>query len=267
MPSSSGFSGTTVLIVATLALAVFAASARADSVLLFQSHPFAAPKAEFAVSRNFSDCAKSAKQTSFCLEYMEYMDLDWEVRYRFELDRLTQVLLLTGYVMEAKETALKTLASEFFLAAMKSGNRVLDVVSLARRKPRDRVLQTAARFEQMGLAKSDLVYVLFEKKRYGRWARTARNVRELMLKMSPFTREVDIWVDKNGGDKLLVVSFAIPRATLKLKKEWAKPQKEEIEKAVSKIPSPNRNPIFRPKVSTPPGNPFSRGGRSHIGRL
>ena len=263
----SGLVRNTALAAVLGALVLFPALVRAEPILLFQAHPFAIPRTELAASRGFFDCSGSTGPTSFCHDYMEYMDLDWEVRYRFEQDRLTQVLLLTEYAPEAKEKALKTLASEFFLAAMKSGEQVLDVVSLVRRRSRQRVLRSAHRFEQMGLARSDLVYVLFEKKRYGRWARTARDVRELMLKMSPFTREVDIWVDDSKGDKLLVISFAIPRATMELEKEWAKPRREEMEKTVSRIPPEKKNLTLQPEVAAPPGNPFSRGGRPHIGRL
>ena len=225
---------------------LFLGSSSASAIILFESHSFAASKSEIAVSPDVFHCSEFKDGASLCKENFRYLGRTWRVSYRFMHNRLTQVLLFADYTQADRASLINALSSEFHLAALKSGRRVLDLVLLSGKKKGNGYKRTLARFEKMGLADSDLVYVFFEKAGLNRRAKKAKNIRDMMIKMSVLTREVDVWIQDSPEGKRIVLSFAMPRAAMRLK-----PHLERITRPFKKAPRAKVNTYTPPKPRLP----------------
>ena len=253
--------GPVTLGLAVLALGLLSLAPPARAVILFKSHPFAASKSEIADSAPVFDCSNDSSGSPLCEKHFRYMDLDWMVKYRFEQDRLTQVLLFTKHTQTDRTFLLEELSKDFHLAALKRGQKVLDLVHLSSRVSGNRFKRMVKKFEQQGLAEDDLVYVFLEKAGLNRRAKEAKNIREMMAEMSVLTRELDIWVEDSEQGKRMVLSFAMPRATMRLRPQVGKaayetPKKSSREKIGTQAqPKPERR---RSGLGSYPA-PISRG--------
>ncbi len=240
-----------------LVLALLSAVPPASAVILFESHPFAATKSEIVGSADVFNCSPGSTD-ALCRNNFRYLDLNWRVKYRFVKNRLTQVLLFTEHTKADRTSLLEELSKDFHLAALKRGSKVLDLVRLSARESKARFKQKVRRFEQQGLAEADLVYVFLEKAGLNRRARKAKNIREMMAKMSILTRELDIWVEENGEGRRMVLSFAMPRAAMRLSSRLnsttGSPPKQSGEKIRTYTPPKPRNtrPRYMPTLESGP---------------
>ncbi len=232
----------TYLLPAIILLFIFGKAASSAAVILFESHPFAAAKSEIAICPDVSICSENKDGATLCKNNFEYLDLNWRISYRFMHDRLTQVLLFTECNPVDRTLLLRSLSADFHLAALKSGSKVLDLIRLSSKEKGDEYRKTVDRFERHGLARSNLVYVFFEKRGLNRRALKAKNVSDLMIKMSVLTRELDVWIEEGDRRKRIVLSFAMPRAAMQLKPRLEKLEKTGDNEAEEKV-----------RTYTPPG--------------